>query len=57
MPLKTFPWDVTKHLDNDEAIIGYLVAAIEDALEDEILNRELLVAVLADVEEARTRLR
>jgi probable addiction module antidote protein len=31
MGIKTYPWDVTEHLDSDEAIAAYLAEAIESA--------------------------
>ncbi len=45
--MKTTPFDVTEHLDNEEVIAEYLIAALEEDDPDAFL------AALADVAKAR----
>ena len=47
MSLETMPWDVTEHLDNDEAIAAYVDAALEDG------DPALIAAALGDIARAR----
>lgn len=47
MGIKTEPWDVTEHLDSDEAIAAYLEAVLEDG------DAALFTAALGDVARAR----
>ncbi len=45
--LQTQPWDAADHLENDEDMIAYLDAALEDG------DPSLIVAVLGDIARAR----
>lgn len=47
MALETFPWDVTEHLDSEEAIAAYLDAVFEDG------DPKLIAAAIGDVARAR----
>ena len=47
MPLETVPWDVTEHLDSEEAIAAYLDAVFEDG------DPKLIAAAIGDVARAR----
>lgn len=47
MGIATTPWDVTEHLDSEEAITAYLDAVFEDG------DPELIKAAIADVARAR----
>jgi probable addiction module antidote protein len=47
MPLKTFPWDPSEHLDSEEAVAAYLEAAFEDG------DPKLIAAALGDVARSR----
>ena len=47
MALQTFPWDVTEHLDSEEAIAAYLDAVFEDG------DPKLIAAAIGDVARAR----
>ncbi|MCG6115119.1 MAG: putative addiction module antidote protein [Mesorhizobium sp.] len=47
MALKTSKWDVTEHLDSEEAIFAYIEAAFEDG------DPKLIKHVLGDVARAR----
>jgi probable addiction module antidote protein len=47
MPLETIPWDVTEHLDNDEAIAAYLDAVFEEG------DPKLMAAAIGDIARAR----
>lgn len=44
---KTYPWDVTEHLDTPEAVTGYLAAAFEDG------DPQLIAAAIGDIARAR----
>lgn len=44
---KTHPWDVTRYLDSDEAIVAYLDAALDED------DPALLAAALGDVARAK----
>jgi probable addiction module antidote protein len=46
MAVKTHQWDPAEHLDNPEAIVGYLEAVFEDG------DPKLIVAALGDVARA-----
>jgi len=47
MALETFPWDITEHLDSEEAIAAYLDAVFEDG------DPKLIAAAIGDVARAR----
>ena len=47
MALETFPWDVTEHLDSEDAIAAYLDAVFEDG------DPKLIAAAIGDVARAR----
>jgi probable addiction module antidote protein len=47
MPLETIPWDVTEHLNSDEAIAAYLDAIFEEG------DPKLMAAAIGDVARAR----
>jgi probable addiction module antidote protein len=47
MSLATRPWDVTEHLDSEEAIAAYLDAVFEDG------DSALMKAAIGDVARAR----
>jgi probable addiction module antidote protein len=47
MTIKTTKWDVTEHLDSEEAIFGYMNAAFEDG------DPALIAAAIGDVARAR----
>ena len=47
MAVETFPWDVTEHLDSEEAIAAYLDAVFEDG------DPKLIAAAIGDVARAR----
>jgi probable addiction module antidote protein len=47
MPLETVPWDVTEHLDSEEATAAYLDAVFEDG------DPKLIAAAIGDVARAR----
>jgi DNA-binding phage protein len=47
MGLETKRWDVTEHLDSDEAVLAYLEAVFEDG------DPQLIAAALNDVARAR----
>ena len=47
MPLETIPWDITEHLDSDEAIAAYLDAIFEEG------DPKLMAAAIGDVARAR----
>jgi probable addiction module antidote protein len=47
MTTETTKWDVTAHLDNEEAIFGYVNAAFEDG------DPALIAAAIGDVARAR----
>ena len=47
MPLETVPWDLTEHLDSEEAIAAYLDAVFEDG------DPKLIAAAIGDVARAR----
>jgi probable addiction module antidote protein len=45
--IKLRPWDVTRYLNSDEEIVGYLNAVLEED------DQELLLAALGDVARAK----
>ena len=47
MAIETTAWDVTEHLDSEEAIAAYLSAVFEDG------DLDLIKAAIADVARAR----
>ena len=46
-PIKTYPWDPVDYLENDEDMVAYLDAALEDG------DPALILAVLGDIARAR----
>lgn len=47
MPIETIPWDVTEHLDSEEAIAAFLDAIFEEG------DPRLMAAAIGDVARAR----
>jgi probable addiction module antidote protein len=47
MGIATTPWDVTEHLDSEEAIVAFIDAVFEDG------DPELIKAAIGDVARAR----